>query len=220
MAAQEVTKPRIALISLNFRPFFDETYSSLITELESKARLQRAKKANSAIRLLSEQPQPSAVLITDEALTDDENAHVWEAVLQYVRQGGTSVIMGHFSTFVKAAAVKPFFAKAGLPWESGSYHRTTFVLDRAVVGDGLATKLPPQYSQKAVLVKNVAPADAWYHSDENSVIESLVFPPTSANITGETAVAFANVERGKLGYVGDVNPEKGSEAVILTMCGL
>ncbi|KAL8366642.1 hypothetical protein RB595_010482 [Gaeumannomyces hyphopodioides] len=220
MAAQEVTKPRIALISLNFQPFFDENYSSLITELESRATLQRVKKADSAIRLLSEQPQPSAVLITDEALTGDENARVWEAVLQHVRQGGTSVIMGHFSSFVQPAAVKPFFAKAGLPWETGSYHRTTLVLDRGVVGNDLAAKLPQQFSQKAVFVKNVAPADTWYHTDESSVVESRVFAPTSANIAGEAAVALANIGRGKLGYIGDVNAEEGSVAVILAMCGL
>ncbi|KAB5513046.1 hypothetical protein GE09DRAFT_919546, partial [Coniochaeta sp. 2T2.1] len=85
-----------------------------------------------AISLLSEQPQPSAVLITDEALTGTKNARVWEAVLQYVRQGGTTVVMGLFASDVKPAAIK-FFAKAGLQWESGSYHRTTLVLNREVL---------------------------------------------------------------------------------------
>ncbi|KAI5854486.1 hypothetical protein GGS23DRAFT_590703 [Durotheca rogersii] len=220
MAAEEVTRPRIVLISLNWQPYFDEAYGSLLTELGSKASLQRAKKTGSAIRLLSEQPQPYAALITDEALTNAKNARVWEAVLQYVRQGGTSVIMGLFASYVKPMAIKPFFAKAGLQWEVGSYHRTTLVLNREVVANDLATKLPPQYSQKAVFVKNVAFTDAWYHTDENSVVESRVFAPTNANIAGETAVALASIGRGKLRYVGDVNTEKGSFAVILAMCGL
>ncbi|CAK7227990.1 hypothetical protein SCUCBS95973_006731 [Sporothrix curviconia] len=164
MAAEEATRPRILMISLDYRPFFDELYAPLLTELGSKASLQRVKKAQPAIRLLAEQPQLSVVLITDEALTVTANARVWEAVLQYVRQGGTAVIMGHFPTYVKPLSVKPFFAKAGLPWESGSYHRTTLVLNRDAVTNDLATKLPPQYSQKAVHVKNVASADAWRQS--------------------------------------------------------
>lgn len=220
MAAEEVTRPRIALISLNCQPFFDEQYGPLLTELGLKARLRRVKKADPAVRLLLEQPQLSAALITDEALTDTDNARVWEAVLQYVRQGVTAVIMGHFATFVKPMAMKPFFAKAGLPWEAGSYHRTTLVVNRDAVTNDLATKLPPQYSQKALFVKNVASADAWYHSDERSVVESRVFAPTSANTVGETAVALASFECGKLGYVGDVNGEKGSDAVIFALCGL
>ncbi|KAK3366659.1 triacylglycerol lipase [Lasiosphaeria ovina] len=185
MAAEEVTGPRIVLISLNCQPFFDEVYGSLLTELESKASLQRVNEADSAIRLLSEQPQPSAALVTDEALTAAENARVWEAVLQC------------------PTAIKPFFAKGGLKWEVGSYHRTTLVLNRDVVTNDLVTKPPPQYRQKAVFVKN-----------------SQVFAPTSANTVGETAVALASIERGKLGYVGDVNAEKGSDAVILALCGL
>ena len=107
--------------------------------------------------------------------------------------------MGHFSSFVKPLAIKPFFAKAGLQWEVGEYHRTTLVLNREAVGDDLATKLLPKYSQKAQFLKNVVSADAWYHTDEDSVVESRVFAPISVNNAGETAVALANIEHGKLG---------------------
>ncbi|KAI0889043.1 uncharacterized protein GGS22DRAFT_152988 [Annulohypoxylon maeteangense] len=220
MANDERPRPQILLISLNLQPYFDEIYRSLLTELGTKGKLHRVKKADTAIRLLSENPRPSAVLITDEALTDQKNAHVWEAVLQYVRQGGTAVAMGQFSSFVKPNKMKPFFSKAGLPWESGSYHRTTLVLNQEVVGDVLAAKLVSRYSQKALFVKPVAFEDAWYQTNENSVHESHVFAPTSVNNEGETAVALARVGEGKLGYLGDVNAEKGSEAVILAMCGL
>lgn len=37
----------------------------------------------------------------------------------------------------------------------------------------------------------------------------------SAKIAGETAVAFASVGNGKLGYIGGVNAEEGSNAVVL-----
>ena len=39
MAAAEVTRPRVLLISLKHQPFFDEQYGALLTELASKASL-------------------------------------------------------------------------------------------------------------------------------------------------------------------------------------
>ncbi|KAI1292616.1 hypothetical protein F5Y03DRAFT_19141 [Xylaria venustula] len=219
MPANEL-KPRIALISLNQKPWFDDVYTSLLNQLSSKATIQRSKKANSALRLLTEEPHPSAVLITDEALTEDNNAQVWEAVLQYVRQGGTAVIMGLFSSFVRHDNVAPFFARAGLPWGTGSYHRTTLFLNREAAGPEVTATLLPQYSQKALSLSHVAGSDAWYRSTESSVIESHVFPLTSANNENETPVALTRIGDGRLGYVGDVNAEAGSDAVILAMCGL
>ncbi|KAI6082227.1 hypothetical protein F4821DRAFT_218298 [Hypoxylon rubiginosum] len=220
MATTDLAKPLILLVSLNLLSFFDETYASLLTQLSSKATVKRIKKQDSVIRLLSEGPRPSAVLVTDEALTREENSGAWEAVLQYVRQGGTSVVMGHYSSFVQPDDIKPFFAKAGLPWKSASYQRTTLVLNREAVGDSLAACLPPRYSQKALSVDNVARADAWYVTDEDSVVESMVFAPTSANVVGESPVVFARVGDGKLGYIGDVNAEEGSTTVVLAMCRL
>lgn len=154
------------------------------------------------------------------ALTENENAHVWEAVLQYVRGGNICVVMGHFPAFVLLDNIKPFFAKAGLPWESGPYHRMTLVLNAEATDQDLATRLPSQHSQKPLFVKNVAPADSSYVTNAGSLTESRVIPPENADTPGKTAVAFARVGDGKLGYVGDVNAEKGSDAAILAMCGL
>lgn len=211
---------RVTMISLRHKSFFDETYGPLLQELSSKSNIQRVKKAESAIRILAEEPAPSAILITDEALTVDRYSHVWDAVLQYVRQGGVAVIIGHFPCFVKPLSIAPFFAKAGLPWAQGSYHRTTLVLNRNVVSDAMTAKIPENYSQKAVFLQNVDFADTWYRTDENSVTESLVFPGESAHRPGETPVAFTSIGEGKLGYIGDVNGEEGSNDVVLAMCGL
>ena len=220
MATEDATKPLVLLVSLHHMPYFDEMYGPLLSELKSKATLHRVEEATSAIRLLSEEPPPLAALVTDEALTTKQNARVWDAVLQYVRQGGTSIVMGTFSGFVKPNNIRPFFSKAGLQWEAGSYHRTTVILNEEAVGHDLAAYLPSKYSQKALFVKNVAPTDAWYRTDEDSVVESRVFVPASANVAGETPVAIARVEKGRLGYIGDVNAEQGSNAVILVLCGL
>jgi hypothetical protein len=195
-------------------------YKPLLDELALKSHLQRVKSAASAIRLLSGKPAPTAVLVTDHALTEPENASVWETALQYVRQGGTLVAMGHFPSFTPPLDIKAFFAKAGLPWEAGSYDTTTLSLNRAVVKGRAASKLPRKYSQKALAVKNVAPGDVWYHTTSDSVMKSKVFPPTSVHSLNESPAALAKVGNGKLGYVGDVNAEEESNLVILAMCGI
>jgi hypothetical protein len=131
-----------------------------------------------------------------------------------------AIIMGLFPSFVQPDSVKPFFSRAGRPWGVGSYHRATLALNESAVSVANAQKLPQRYSQKAVFVNNVAPEDMWYKTDDNSEVQSMVFPSTSEKVAGETAVALAKVGEGKLGYVGDVNAEDGSNAVVLAMCGL
>jgi hypothetical protein len=218
-SVQELSQNRVLLVSLKLEPYFDDMYKSLLDGITSKSRLQRAKSATSAIRALSELPAPTAVLVTDQALTEPENVAVWEAALQYIRQGGTVVAMGHFPSFVPPLDMKPFFAKAGLPWEAGSYHRTTLSLNRAAVEGAVASKLPSEYSQKALAVKNVAPGDMWYHTTPDSVVESRVFGPSSVHNRRESPTVLAKVGNGKLGYMGDVNAEEESNLVILAMCG-
>ena len=172
---------RVLAISLNNQPWFDEMYAPLLTALRSNAEFQQAEHSTSAIRFLSQLPEPSAVLITDEALTLRENSAVWEAVPEYVRRGCTAIVMGLFSSFVEPNRMKPFFSRAGLHWGAGSYHRTTLALNRAAVDVANASKLPQRYSQKAVFVNNVVPENMWYKTDDNSLVQSAVFPPTSAN---------------------------------------
>jgi hypothetical protein len=155
-----MAKPWALVISLHRQHFFDEMFAALLAEISEKATLDRIDRKESALCLLSQQPPPSAVVLTDDALTEKTIAAVWDAVLQYVRQGSVSVIMGTFTSFVKPSMVKPFFAKAGLPWEFGSYHRTTVSLIHSSVGSDLASKLPAEYSQKAVSLKNVTPEQA------------------------------------------------------------
>ncbi|KAI1382466.1 hypothetical protein F4677DRAFT_401966 [Hypoxylon crocopeplum] len=220
MATAEAAMPRVLLISLNFRPIFDNMYDPLLAKIRSKATIQRAKKATSAIRLVLEEPRPVAVLITDEAITTTQNSAVWDTVLGYVRQGGTSVVMGHFPGFVTPNYVGPFFAKARLQWRSGSYYRSAFALNQFVPDQDLVAQLPHQYSQKAVLVRDVTPSEAWYLTVDISIIQAQAFGPNSDQVVRETPVAFAHIGEGKLGYVGDVNAEEGSNTVILVMCGL
>ena len=78
------------------------------------------------------------------------------------------------------------------------------------------SSLPNQYSQKALFLANVASNDSVYCPSSESVTQSRVFLPEPAN-PNEAAVAFTKVGEGWLGYIGDVNNELGSQAVLLSM---
>ena len=212
-SVEELNQNRVLLVSLKLEPYFDELYQPLLDELALRSRLQRVKSAAAATRLLSDKPAPTAVLVTDQALTEAENAGVSEAALRYIRQGGTLVAMGHFSSFTPPLDMNRFFAKAGLVWEAGSYDRTRLSLNRAAVEGVMASKLPSKYSQKALAVKHAAPGEVWYRITANS-------SPTNAYSLYESPITLAKVGNGKLGYVGDVNAEEESNLVILAMCGL
>ncbi|KAM3428125.1 hypothetical protein MY4824_008999 [Beauveria thailandica] len=216
------TMAPVLAISIKNQPWFDEMFAPLLTGIKSKTEFQQTEDATSALRLLSQRPPPSTVLITDQALTLPENAAVWTAVLNYVAGGGTVIIMGFFPCFVLPDDIKPFFTRAGLPWARGTYQRTTMTVNKAAAAAAGVNiqKLPQSYSQKAVYVSNVSDEDMLYKTDGNSVLESLVFAPESAHVPGETAVALSRVGAGRIGYVGDVNAEAGSHVVVLAICGL
>jgi hypothetical protein len=66
-------------------------------------------------------------------------------------------------------------------------------------------RLLASYSQKALFVSNIERSAAWYTEEEDST---------------EAAIAWTKVGLGHLGYVGDVNVEKGSLELLMPMCGL
>jgi hypothetical protein len=87
--------------------------------------------------------------------------------------------------------------------------RNTLVLSTAFLLDS--------YSQKATFLKNVNPADSLYLATPESMTQSLVFPPKPVD-QRQTPVAFTKLDKGWLGYIGDVNNDTGSQKVVLEMC--
>ncbi|BCS00014.1 uncharacterized protein AKAW2_50355A [Aspergillus luchuensis] len=67
MASAE--RPRILLLSLAYRDFLDEVYSTLFTRLSEVANIKRAKTANTALQIIAEATF-KAFIITDEGLTE------------------------------------------------------------------------------------------------------------------------------------------------------
>lgn len=209
------------MLALDHQPFFDDMYQSLLRELGSLGHLKRVKNPETALRLLSSEQLPTVVLLTDAGLSQPRHAAVWEAVVKYIREGGTAIAMGLFSGFIKPADFKPFFSKAGLAWDMTDYHRTDVSLNPSAHDYSTFTKgMARTYSQKAVFAGNVLLGDAWYITTENSRVQSAVFPSDDTHRVGKSPVAFARVGEGRFGYLGDVNAEPESDTAIIAMCRL
>ncbi|KAH6962030.1 hypothetical protein BKA56DRAFT_647580 [Ilyonectria sp. MPI-CAGE-AT-0026] len=183
---------RVLTLCLEGESLFDACCGNLVSHISSKAKMERATTPEAALTMLRHQPPPSVILVVDGALTRQ-------------RKGATVVLAGCFSSMMTGGQFNRFFARLGLPWQRGSYHRTDVSLRSGVVDGHLTSRLPSSYSQKALFVKGIERSAAWYTESETS---------------NEAAVVFAKVGSGRLGYVGDVNGEEGSNLAVLAMCGL
>lgn len=153
----DATRADILAVVVNPDSCFDEIHHALIVLLQQTFNLRYAHDMQLVIQALSQQLRPTVILLTDDAMTLAKNTSTWESVLEYVRQGGTVISMGRFSSFVKPNDLKPFFKRAGLDWGQGAYHRTTLELNRGAINEQIARELLPRYSQKALQLKNVHP---------------------------------------------------------------
>ncbi|KAK0258549.1 hypothetical protein B0A54_06104 [Friedmanniomyces endolithicus] len=215
------TRPKIVLLSLAKQPWFDESYSPLLTLLKSKADVTEVTDRDEAYDLLTlaNPTTPGIILATDQALTEPKYTTLQRKAVDYVRHhGGTLILMALFSSFARPPNIKTLFQAFGLPWVSGDYHRTEFHVNTAathVRTEGLV----PSYSQKALHLAHVEPGDAVYLPSAASRTQSMVFAPHTVD-TAQTPAVLGTCGRGKVGYTGDVNHEEPTNLVVLAMCGL
>ncbi|KAI9769772.1 MAG: hypothetical protein M1840_003766 [Geoglossum simile] len=213
-------RPEILLLSLAFRSFFDEAHSSLIDSLYGSALVKRAKTASGAVKYF-EANNPGCILVTDEGLTKTENRAVLDKVVAYVRNGGLVVVGLHFTNFTNMDAFDQFFETLGLPWRRGDYQRSDFRLNPSCsLPTGVASSsLPAPYSMKVLHIKNAQPHEKIFIPVADAMSQSHVFAPEYVD-QAQAAVVGARIGNGYLAYVGDVNSEKGSDNIILSLCGL
>ena len=216
-----VQRSTILLISLAYREFFDEMYSSLLESLRSSVQLKRAKTANGVLRYLATN-SPKVILVTDEGLTKAKNSAVLDRVISYLRNGGLVIVGLHFTGFTRMDVFDKFFDQGfGLPWKHGDYHRTTFQFNPSCsLPTGVASNsFPAPYSMKVLHVKDAEPHEKIFVPINDAMTQSHVFPPEFVDQT-QAAVVGTRVEDGYIVYAGDVNNEKESFDVILRLCGL
>ncbi|KIK65706.1 hypothetical protein GYMLUDRAFT_39209 [Collybiopsis luxurians FD-317 M1] len=168
---------------------------------------------------------PSSVLVIDAAIGDPKYAVVLSQLIRYAKSGGRVICACNFSNHLPYDKAKNFFDSWGLPWDAGSYLRTTVHRNTDKVPPGISqdsfTNLPASYSIKSFQLLNVRREYCFYNPSEDSHLESHVFPSDAFPVDPqETPCAFAPVGSGFFGYVGDVNAEETSTRVVMTMAGL
>lgn len=218
MSESAPVKPLVLLLSLEVNSSFGLFYQRLLGKLNTVATLIHAKhKMWLTLKDFADHP-PHAILVTDGSIAHHHDAY---AILRdYARGGGTLVFMGNFSGTIPPEDINNVFHKADLPWTCSEYLRTTVHRNDTEGTSSHASLLPASYSQEAVFLANVPVQDAWYLPNGESRTESSVFPSERIRNLEQTPIAFTKIGSGRIGYVGDVNGEEGSDAVVLAMCGL
>ncbi|RDI87296.1 hypothetical protein Vi05172_g2939 [Venturia inaequalis] len=215
-------KPLVFMLCLDdeqpWEGLFDNIYTDQIDSLSSKYRIVRARKPDAAKRWLANpENKPIAVLITDPGVVQPSNAVVLDLVKAYVQAGGIAVFMANFSSFMRPEDMDKLWKDQwGLNWKMAAYHRTDLHLNRATPSLS-PNSLEPSYSQKAVFLEGVSPENALYLPSPQSRTQSLVFPAEPVE-QDQTPAAFIKRGNGWLGYLGDVNNERGTQKVVLEIC--
>ncbi|TDL14839.1 hypothetical protein BD410DRAFT_806072 [Rickenella mellea] len=202
------SKAKILLLSLANMESFADIYSHLLAELRLKYELYQALTGANALELLSKHEFHS-ILVTDAGISEKKHAKVLAKVIEYAKDGGNVVLTANFSGFMQVNMLEAFFRQRwGLPWKSGSYHRTMHSLTasgKALLGSD--PELPLSYSVKALHVSGISRENAVYADSDQSQMSNLT----------EAPVVHANVVKGHLWYDGDVNGEAESAKVVMAM---
>ncbi|KPV76990.1 uncharacterized protein RHOBADRAFT_12746 [Rhodotorula graminis WP1] len=170
---------------------------------------------------------PTAILCTSADLADKKHANVRASLRAYIDKGGRVVVGGPGVNHMAMDEIPTLLSSlGGVGWRLGGYHRTTHFLNSAhplysAADAAVRAALPASYSCKAIVLKDVDPADMVYRSTPDSGFESLAMAMDGGKVaSNEVAVATAHVGEGWLSWVGDVNQEAGSTAAMLWLLGL
>ncbi|KAJ7184527.1 hypothetical protein C8R46DRAFT_1185926 [Mycena filopes] len=200
-----------------------------VSNLRDVIDVSRAKSKTKALSLLSS-PQIVGVLITDAGILHGKNADMLARLVAYAKNRGVVVIGGSFRTFegnkptdVTPTQLEAFFRQSwGLPWKMGARRRADLTLNthhkRAEETLAASNPLPKTWKiREAQHLKGVRADAALYISTGHSQLD-----PTGFRASGltETPVAFAEIGKGHLGFVGDLGAENATADVILAMFGL
>jgi hypothetical protein len=127
----------------------------------------------------------------------------------------------NFSSFVSGPDFIALSENMDLSWGMGNYHRTTFALNpafKSVFGAGAFASLQQSYSMKTIHLKEVPAEAKIYIATENSRTQSLVFPPSKVD-TAQCPAVLEKHGDGYMGFIGDVNNEDGTQALLMAMLG-
>lgn len=212
-----IEKPQILLLQGGEAyqgDIFDDMYAGLCTKMEERYTIIKTKWVTTEHLAHS-----TAVIVTDGAISKKRCKNIQIRLSEYAKAGGTVILACLFSSFVSGPDFASMCRNMGLPWGWGDYHRTVFALNPAfapVFGNEAFETLEQSYSMKAVHLKNVPPAAKVYVPTNDSRVQSAVFPPDRVD-TAQTPAVWQKHGQGYVAYIGDVNNESGSQALLMAM---
>jgi len=214
----------VLIIALDLLDMFTSIYSDLLNALRSQVKVIEISTPQEASQKASEyfdSPNLAGVLVSDPGLLEKKHKKLLDKLVCYVKNGGSAVFGGNFSSFIAPPKFDSFMKKVwGLDWKFGSYHRTTFQVNP---GNELVNRNPSMaqsYSMKSVHVKGIQPQHAIYVPVDDAHLESRVFAPVKIADKTESPAVCARIEKGLLSFLGSVNAEADSTKTILAMLGL
>ncbi|EGG02183.1 uncharacterized protein MELLADRAFT_91496 [Melampsora larici-populina 98AG31] len=181
-----------------------EIHQDFHNQIASLYTVQEAKTINESLAALDSTAKPKVVLLVDGELCDKEYASVIKKVSSYAKQGGTVIMCLNFASALKPSATKSIFQRdLGLTWKLGAIMRQNFSLNE-MFNDVFNTPLQSDYTVKAQHISRASEHSQIYMVNDQVKLESPV-------------IFERYTEKGFIGYIGDVNNEPGSQAVLLAM---
>ncbi|EHK22698.1 uncharacterized protein TRIVIDRAFT_200990 [Trichoderma virens Gv29-8] len=199
---------------------FQESHASFLNELFERATVWHAKTTEKAFTLFTQCSDPHAIFVADGGIARARCEVISRRLVQYAASGGIVVFGGGFAASSHENLEKIMKQTWDLPWNFGSYQRTTLSLNSQAISSTLESKLPASYSLTALYVYGMQPCEAWYLPTECSIVEDHVPGPGPVADFNESPIIFARYGSGHVGYIGDVKPENGTILAMLAMLGL
>ncbi|KXN91921.1 RNA polymerase II-associated protein 3 [Leucoagaricus sp. SymC.cos] len=199
----------IMQLTLEYGGVVDNVVKQQLDAIQVKMNIKKVTSESRAIELLSS-PHLCGIFATDPGLTNPEHAKLLKELVGYVYGGGCLVFGGTFGSFVQFPDLEPLFSEFDLHWSAGSYTREsleTNLNENELVETNLF--LPNKISIKALFLSGVE-------------IEDMVYTTSSGSgyAQDQSAIAFSNVNKGHVGYIGDVNADSCTTPSILAMFDL
>lgn len=204
--------PRILSIAVEEAFLSQKDNRALLSALVSRAAVHESRSVDDALAYL-ESSWPTVVLITNICTTADElqlgNEGLRSAVLEFTKNGGTTILMGSFFAAFESNDTFEYF---NVKWESA-----VFAIDKLVL-----RRVPCRHEMPLIRTQSLVKAfraNAWFLDNvpyEQIVCVADIDDPTPRLVY----VVVSRVDKGMLECICDDKYGKKATKVVLAMCRL
>jgi len=194
---------------------------SLFTTLAAKYVLKLVQRLDEAESYITAHKKPDFILIPNGHICQYSPYHErfrLQVIPKYVKEGGTVIFMGHFSSDCSDADIHMIFHDSfGLPWVSG-VRVADFACSLAgyMIPKGVIHGMSDGINFNGRLLANVSVDHTLYFPREWSHANT----PVEEENVSLTPVAWLPLEWGRVGYVGFEAPGAQVNHIVLFMCGM